>query len=128
MTMNNKRIQTFTDLIVWKEGHKLVIQVYKVTKNFPAEEIYGITSQIRRASVSVTSNIAEGFSRKNYKEKIQFYYVASASLSEVKNQLLISRDVGYLQVEEYNKLVEQIDSAHKLLNRFISTTKTFINS
>lgn len=128
MTMNNKRIQTFTDLIVWKEGHKLVIQVYKVTKNFPAEEIYGITSQIRRASVSVTSNIAEGFSKKNYKEKIQFYYVASASLSEVKNQLLISRDVGYLQVEEYNKLVEQIDSAHKLLNRFISTTKTFINS
>ncbi len=128
MTMNNKRIQTFTDLIVWKEGHKLVIQVYKVTKNFPAEEIYGITSQIRRASVSVTSNIAEGFSRKNYKEKIQFYYVASASLSEVKNQLLISRDVGYLQVEECNKLVEQIDSAHKLLNRFISTTKTFINS
>ncbi len=126
--MNNKRIQTFTDLIVWKEGHKLVIQVYKVTKNFPAEEIYGITSQIRRASVSVTSNIAEGFSKKNYKEKIQFYYVASASLSEVKNQLLISRDVGYLQVEEYNKLVEQIDSAHKLLNRFISTTKTFINS
>ena len=128
MAMNDKKIQTFTDLIVWKEGHKLVIQVYKVTKNFPTEESYGITSQIRRASVSVTSNIAEGFGRKSYKEKIQFYYVASASLSEVKNQLLISRDVGYLQVEEYNKLVEQADSAYRLLNRFISTTKTFINS
>jgi len=126
--MSNKKIQTFTDLIVWKEGHKLVIQVYRVTKNFPTEEVYGITNQIRRAVVSVTSNIAEGFGRKGYKEKIQFYYIASASLSEVKNQLLISRDVGYLQIEEYNELLKRADSAHKLLNRFIAVTKTFLNS
>ena len=128
MIMSDRKIQTFTDLIVWKEGHKLVIQIYQVTKNFPTEEIYGITSQIRRASVSVTSNIAEGFGKKSYKEKIQFYRTASASLFEVKNQLLISRDIGYLQEDAYNQLIDQADSAHKLLNRFMSTTKTFLNS
>jgi len=67
--MNNKNIKTFTDLVVWQEAHELVLAIYKITKNFPKEEMYGLVSQMRRAVISVTSNIAEGFSRRSYKEK-----------------------------------------------------------
>src|SRR3989344_224377 len=87
-----KKIQSFTDLEVWRESHKLVLMVYKFTKNFPKNELFGLTSQLRRAVVSITSNIAEGFSRFSYKEKIQFYSIAFGSLTEVQNQLLISKD------------------------------------
>ena len=67
-----KKIQTFTDLIAWKEGHRLVVDIYKVTKSFPNNEIYGMVSQMRRAAVSITSNIAEGFGRKGYKKNYSF--------------------------------------------------------
>jgi len=126
--MGNKKIQTFTDLIAWKEGHRLVVDIYKVTKSFPDNEIYGMVSQMRRAAVSITSNIAEGFGRKGYKEKLQFYYMASGSLTELKNQILISKDIDYLAIDDYRRLVEEANSAHKLLNLLISKTKTFLNS
>ena len=83
---------------------------------------------MRRAAVSVTSNIAEGFGRKGYKEKLQFYYIASGSLTELKNQILISRDIKYLTENDYCRLVEESNSAHKLLNLLIAKTKTFSNS
>lgn len=77
MGKNNKtKIRSFTDLEAWKEGHKLVLAVYKVTKKFPKEEKYALTDQMRRCAVSITSNIAEGFSRQGKKEKIQFYFTA----------------------------------------------------
>ena len=76
-----KQIKEFTDLIVWQKGHKLVLTVYLVTKKFPREELFGLSSQMRRAGVSITSNIAEGFGRKGFKEKIQFYYLAKGSLN-----------------------------------------------
>ena len=126
--MGNKKIQTFTDLIAWKEGHRLVVDIYKVTKSFPNNEIYGMVSQMRRAAVSITSNIAEGFGRKGYKEKLQFYYMASGSLTELKNQILISKDIDYLVIDDYRRLVEEANSAHKLLNLLISKTKTFLKS
>lgn len=78
-----KKIKTFTDLNVWKESHILVILIYKESKNFPRDEIYSLTNQIRKAAVSITSNIAEGYSRQSYKEKIQFYHIAQGSLTEV---------------------------------------------
>lgn len=71
-----KRIQSFTDLEAWKEGHKLVILIYKGTEKFPQKEIFALTSQMRRCAVSITSNIAEGFGRQSYKEKVQFYSIA----------------------------------------------------
>lgn len=82
--LKNKKIKSFTDLKAWKEGHKLVLLIYQITKDFPENEIYLLTSQIRRAASSITANIAEGFGRKSYKEKIQFYYKSQGSLNELK--------------------------------------------
>lgn len=122
---NNKKIQSFTDLVVWQEAHKLVLMVYKITKEFPKEEIFGLVSQMRRAAISVTSNIAEGFSRHSIKEKIQFYSISHGSLTELQNQLLISKDVGYLDDEKFREIFNQTISVHKLLNAFIKSTKLF---
>jgi len=74
-----KKIKSFTDLNAWREAHKLALIVYKITKDFPKEEMFGLTSQMRRAVVSITSNIAEGFSRQSYSEKVQFYSIAQGS-------------------------------------------------
>ena len=79
------KIKSFTDLKVWQEGHALVILFYKIAKKFPKDELYSLTNQMKRAAVSVTSNIAEGFGRQSYKEKVQFYYLAQGSLIELKN-------------------------------------------
>ncbi|EKD91065.1 MAG: hypothetical protein ACD_30C00049G0033 [uncultured bacterium] len=125
--MRNGKIETFTDLNVWKEGHKLVILIYKITKNFPKEETYSITDQMRRAAASITANIAEGFGRQGYKEKVQFYYLSKGSLSELKNFILIAKDVGYLNNEAMMNLADQANIVDKLLQGFIKKSKTFIN-
>ena len=122
------KIKDFKDLIVWKESHKLVLYIYKLTKNFPKDEIFGLVSQMRRSSVSITSNIAEGFGRQGYKEKIQFYYIAQGSLIELKNQIEIGKDVGYIKNINYNKVIEQANLSHKLLQGFIKKTKSFLKS
>ena len=123
----NLKIKAFTDLIVWQVGHDLVVNLYLATKNFPKDEVYGLTSQMRRAAVSITSNIAEGFGRQGYKEKVQFYYLAHGSLTELKNQLLIARDVGYLEKEIFEDLSEKMIHTHRLLQGLITKTKTFLN-
>jgi len=82
-----------------------------------------LVSQLRRAVVSITSNIAEGFSRKSYTEKIQFYFMSLGSLSEVQNQFLISKDLGYLSKEEFDTAVEQTTMVSKLLNGIIKSSK-----
>ncbi len=122
MQNNNPKILSFRDLIVWRESHKLVLMVYIVTKNFPKEEIFGITSQMRRSSVSITSNIAEGFARRSKKEKLQFYSVARGSLVELESQLLVARDVEYLSIIDFDNIYKQIEISHKLLNSFINKT------
>ncbi len=126
MEKNKIKIKSFTNLRVWQEGHKLVLIIYKVTKKFPKAELFSLTSQMCRAVVSITSNIAEGFSRQSFKEKLRFYYIALGSLTEIQNQLLIARDLGYLNQVEFNKVAEQTINVHKLLNSFITKTKTFI--
>ncbi len=116
-------IKSFSDLEVWQEAHKLVLLIYKATKDFPKEEVFGLVSQMRRAAVSITSNIAEGFSRYSYKEKINFYSISRGSLTELENQLLISKDVGYINGDNFNIIMEQLIVTHKLLNAFIRSTK-----
>lgn len=121
------KIKEFTDLNAWKEAHKLVILVYRVTKKFPKQETYSLIDQMRRSATSITSNIAEGFGRRTYKEKVQFYYQAQGSLTELKNQVLIAKDVGYLKGKDLNSLVDQSNISHKLLQGLITKSKTFIN-
>jgi four helix bundle protein len=100
-------IKSFIDLTAWKAAHKLALDVYKVTNKFPAPEQYGLTSHIRRSAVSVPSNIAEGFSRRSRKDKIQFYTFASGSLTELQSQLILVRDLKFLQIENFDKLAEE---------------------
>ena len=116
--MNNK-IKSFTDLIAWKEGHKLVLEIYKITKEFPLDERYGLVDQIRRAAVSISSNIAEGFSRKSINEKKQFYHISIGSLSEIQNQILIARDLGYISNILFQDIANQTVLVSKLLNSLI---------
>ena len=128
MNNNSKKIKSFTDLNAWKEAHSLVLMIYKITKDFPKEEMFGLTSQIRRAVISITSNIAEGFSRQTYKEKIQFYFIAKSSLTEVQNQLLIARDINYINKQDFNDIANQSVIVHKLLNGLIKKSKDIQNS
>src|SRR3989338_5896295 len=126
--MNNIKIQTFKDLDAWKEGHKLVLDVYKISKKFPKAEVYGLTNQMRRCAVSITSNIAEGFSMQSYREKTQFYSMAQGSLTELQSQLLLAKDVGFISVEKYREIENQLIICHKLLNALIKKSKIIHNS
>lgn len=120
---NNDKIQKFTDLYTWQEGHKLVLAIYKETEMFPDKERYGITDQMRRAVVSITSNIAEGFSRRSSKEKSRFYNIAQASSVELQNQLIISRDVGYLTDGKFTEITDQLITVNKLLSGLLKATR-----
>jgi len=122
------KIKSFTDLIAWQEAHKLVLKIYEITKGFPKEEIFGLVMQLRRASVSITSNIAEGFSRQSYKDKVHFYSMALGSLTEVQNQILISKDIKYLEGEDFKHLADQTVVVSKLLNGLIKSSKTIIHN
>jgi len=123
--MENKKIRSFTDLIAWKEGHKLALEIYSLTKDFPKSESYVLVDQMRRCAISITSNIAEGFSRKTKKAKSQFYYMALGSITELQNQLLIAKDIGYLTKEEFYGAADQTIKVHKLVNGLIKSSQTY---
>lgn len=122
------KIKSFTDLQVWQAGHKLAIAIYEVTKSFPKEEMYSLVDQMRRAAISITSNVAEGFGRQTYKEKIQFYYIAQGSLTELKNQLLLAKDIHYLKKEDFDKIAEMANTTHKFLHGLIRKSKELLKS
>jgi len=109
-------IRDFTDLIVWKKAHKLSVDIYKLTENFPKSEQYSLTSQIRRASSSVSANIAEGFGRLTPKDKEHFYVMASGSLYELRNHLYLARDIDYIDKNLHTEFNEKCIIVHQLLN------------
>jgi S23 ribosomal protein. len=115
-------IKNFTELRAWKEAYKLVKVIYVCTGSFPKEESYALTSQMRRSVVSVTSNIAEGFARRTRKEKMQFYYMAHGSLTELQSQLIVAYGVGYIDKTKLETIQEQIVSVQKLTNGLIKGT------
>jgi len=117
------KISSFRDLNAWKESYRLTIMIYKITKVFPEDERFGLISQLRRAAVSVSSNIAEGFSRQSKKEKIQFYFMANSSLVEVQNQLLISKGLGYINQDNLGFIINQTTLVQKLINGLIKNQK-----
>jgi len=112
-------IKSFTNLIVWQKSHALIIDLYKKLQGFPKEELYGLTSQMKRCSVSVSSNIAEGFVRKSKKEKINFYCIALGSITELQNQLLLARDLTFISKEVFNKFAGDTIEISKMLNTLI---------
>ncbi len=109
------------DLIVWQKSIVLVKEIYEVSSSFPKEEIYGITSQMRRAAVSIPSNIAEGYGRGYEKELIHFLYVALGSASELETQLIICKDIAYLNEEAFDRLnslnIEIVRMLSSLINK-----------
>jgi four helix bundle protein len=127
MKTNNTKITKFTDLTTWQVGHKLVVEIYNITKSFPKEERYSLVDQMRRCAVSITSNIAEGFNRQSNKEKIQFYFMALGSCTELQNQLLVAKDVDYLKKEKFDDLAKLTVDVGKLLNGLIRSVKNYEN-
>ena len=125
MELPNK-IKDFTDLETWRKAHELALIIYKATQNFPKSETFALSSQIQRAAVSITSNIAEGFGRQTIKEKVQFYYQAHGSLTEVKNQIILAKDLKYVSNEEFDKIMTALITSHKLLQGLLKKTKTFL--
>jgi four helix bundle protein len=116
-------IRTYLDLDVWKISHKLVLMVYEITKKFPKIEVYGLTSQLRRAASSIPANIAEGNGKQYIKEYIQYLYTAKSSLNETRYFLLLSKDLDYVDEEIYNELVDLLDRIEKMLMGLINSLK-----
>ena len=112
------------DLIVWQKGIVLVKELYRITRSFPKEEAYGITSQMRRAAVSIPSNIAEGYGRGHDKELTQFLYIALGSASELETQLIICNDIAYITEEEFNLLNNLNTEIIKMLSSLINKRYT----
>ncbi|MBN1213881.1 MAG: four helix bundle protein [Candidatus Lokiarchaeota archaeon] len=117
-------MKSYKELEVWKVSMDLVVDVYKFTKEFPKEELYNLTSQIRRAVISIPSNIAEGSSRKGTKEFIQFLWIANASLSEFETQIEIAMRLGYLADIKNN--IEKVKHIRKMLHGLINSLEVKI--
>ena len=114
-------MRDFKELRVWQHGHRLTLAVYKATRVFPKEELYGLTSQLRRASTSIPSNIAEGTGRGSDAEMVRFLRIALGSANETEYQLLLAHDLGYLSDADYEPLKEDTLAVKRMLNAFIQT-------
>ena len=116
-------MKDFRQLRVWEKAHQLTLTVYRITKAFPSDERYGLTSQIRRASVSVPSNIAEGCGRSSDAELARFMEIAMGSASEVEYQILLARDLGYVAGTEYGDIYGRVCEVKRMLTSFIQKLK-----
>ena len=112
-------MRDFRKLKVWEKAHHLTLQVYRITKNFPSDERFGLTVQLRRAAASVPTNIAEGCGRDSERELARFMSIAAGSASEVEYQLLLACDLNYIQDEKYRELNQQVNEVKRMLNSFI---------
>ena len=117
-------MQDFKKLAVWQKAHEVALSLYKATAGFPADERYGLTSQMRRAAVSAGSNIAEGCGRDGAAELSRFLQIAMGSASELEYQLLLARDLGYLNEAEYGPLADGISEASRMLYSLIQKLRT----
>jgi four helix bundle protein len=113
----------WSDLKVWKKSHNLVKDIYKLTSEFPEKEKYGLISQLNRATISIPTNIVEGFSRDTTKEYIKFLYNSRGSLEEVRYLLLLSKEFNFCSNKDYNKLESDCSEVSKMLNSLISSLK-----
>ena len=116
-------MSTFKDLLIWQKSMILVTEIYQLTNLFPKEEIYGLTSQIRRCSVSVPSNIAEGYGRNGNKDYLKFLNIAISSLFEMQTQLEISFNLKYINENQFNKTHEESREIERMISSFIRKIK-----
>ena len=116
--------KTHKDLDVWKNSINFVTEIYKLTGNFPKEEIYCISNQMRRAAVSIPSNIAEGAGRKHNKEFIQFLHIAMGSSSELETQIFISKNLNYISEEQMNTILEKLYDIRKMLSGLLKAVSS----
>lgn len=112
-------LESFDKLLVWQRAHSLVLKIYEVTNSFPKEEIWGLTSQIRRSAVSVPSNIVEGKARGSRKDFKRFLLIARGSLEEVKYQSLLAKELKYMNDEQYEEITVMIEDVGRLLGGMI---------
>ena len=119
-------IKTFQDLLVWKKAHVLVLNIYKITNNYPKHELFGLISQMRRSAVSVTANIVEGFRKNSLKDSINFYNISDGSLEELKYHLLLSKDLNYINQKEFQNIMELCNEVGKMLTGWIQSQRKFM--
>ena len=115
----SEKLKSYKELKVWQRSYQLCLEIYKITKGFPDEEKYGLTSQLRRAAVSVPSNISEGYGRKTTPEYIQFLYIAYGSICEIETQILLSGDLNYISTGKLEMLNEGIREVERMLKALI---------
>jgi four helix bundle protein len=108
-------MKTYTELFVWQKSMELVTTIYRETRNFPKEEVYGLTSQIRRCAVSIPSNIAEGFGRKSQQDFIRFLKISMGSLFELQTLLRIAKNLEYIEESEFNTVFEETREIERML-------------
>jgi four helix bundle protein len=125
MNDESKKINHFTDLVVWQKAHALVLRIYAVTRTYPKDELFGLVSQSRRASVSITSNIAEGFGCVTKADKTHFYCIAKASLAELQSQLYVARDLTYAPADDVRAIIDEADEVDRMLAGLIGSAQTF---
>lgn len=116
-------IKSYKELIVWQKAIELVKQIYMLTEVFPQNEMYGIISQMRRAAISIPSNIAEGYGRKSSKEYGQFYSISYGSALELETQLIIAKELNYIKPSDFDKITSLLEEVLKMLNTMISKMK-----
>ena len=114
-------LKNYKELKVWEKAYKLCLDIYTVTKRFPKEEIYGLTSQIRRSAVSIPSNIAEGYGRKTTSEYVRFLYIAYGSVCELETQTMISGDLDYMKKEKLQEVREELGDVERMLKAMIKS-------
>lgn len=118
-------IKSYKDLLIWQKGIKVVTLTYQLVKSFPNEELYALSNQLKRASISIPSNIAEGYGRNTDKSFSHFLDIARGSLLEVETQLIIAKELGFIVDEKlYQEILIQIEEESKMINAFSKTLKT----
>jgi four helix bundle protein len=116
-------VSSYRDLIVWQEGIQLAKEIYRLTESFPRHELYGLVSQVRRCSVSIPSNIAEGHARSSTLEYLRYISIAMGSLAELETQVILSKELGYIGEENVNQILEQTDTLGKRLRSLTMSLK-----
>ena len=106
---------TFESVIAWQRAHQFVLAVYRITKGFPPEEVYGLTSQFRRAAVSIEANIAEGYKKLSKADKLRFMNISQGSVEECRDYLLLSRDLQYVNDLQFSELYQSLEDTSKML-------------